>query len=360
MRENLRHSRLAFAAAMAAGLLLAALPAQAINNYQGSVTAACGTFAGSGYNVVAAVTAANWNLSTVQYTWSPAPTSITHVDDSLGVTRYFAVSPLRPYTVTVTDNSNNFQAAYSFTVTSCAAVRLGMTWSLQGPPNATTGTIAVGCGSTCNATQGDTLCSASLPILCIQRSTSMFPLPARGEQLGHRRRVGERRRRHHRAHRSAHHARGGQRPLCCRLRPRLAGRRVPRRLGLELPSLRRRGQLGRTILGRHRRSARRRLLVAPSAFSATRRRPCRARPSPDPPERTPAPNTTQGARRRHLSPRGRRGNDAGAQPAPDASPDLAAMRAAASFAALHAAASLAAARAAASSAAIAARYGRGP
>jgi len=52
----------------------------------------------------------------------------------------------------------------------------GLTWKLLGT-NSTTGTIAVGCWSGCDAFQGDTACTAALPILCIKKSGTGFPLP---------------------------------------------------------------------------------------------------------------------------------------------------------------------------------------
>jgi concanavalin A-like lectin/glucanase superfamily protein len=59
-------------------------------------------------------------------------------------------------------------------------VAKGMTWKV-GAVNPTNGTVAVGCGSTqpgaCNPTAGDTPCGASLPLLCIYKPPSAFPVP---------------------------------------------------------------------------------------------------------------------------------------------------------------------------------------
>ncbi|HET9211735.1 MAG TPA: flagellar hook-length control protein [Thermoanaerobaculia bacterium] len=52
----------------------------------------------------------------------------------------------------------------------------GLTWKLLGT-NSTTGTVTVGCWSGCNAYSGDTSCTTSLPILCIKKSGTGFPLP---------------------------------------------------------------------------------------------------------------------------------------------------------------------------------------
>jgi hypothetical protein len=164
--------RFAIAAAMVSGMLVLPPPMHATLNYSGSVTASCGTYTGSGYNVLAS---SDWPVSSLTYSFSPTPNAVSSVDDSSGYARYYSLSPLGTYTVTVQDSMGNHQGTYSITVSSCASVHMGMTWSFQGL-NTTTGTISVGCGTTCNATQGDTLCSASLPILCILRSGA--PLPA--------------------------------------------------------------------------------------------------------------------------------------------------------------------------------------
>jgi sugar lactone lactonase YvrE len=52
----------------------------------------------------------------------------------------------------------------------------GMTWSLLSV-NVPTGTIRVGCGNACDAYHGDTLCTTPLPLLCIKKSGTGFPLP---------------------------------------------------------------------------------------------------------------------------------------------------------------------------------------
>jgi hypothetical protein len=65
---------------------------------------------------------------------------------------------------------------YPFTAPNCAPVKSGMTWKFEGT-NSPSGTIRVGCGNNCNAYQGDTACTAALPILCIRKSGAGFPLP---------------------------------------------------------------------------------------------------------------------------------------------------------------------------------------
>jgi hypothetical protein len=55
----------------------------------------------------------------------------------------------------------------------------GMTW-VHSASNAQNGTITVGCGPTsapCNAYQGDTVCTEKLPLLCIYKNPSAFPVP---------------------------------------------------------------------------------------------------------------------------------------------------------------------------------------
>lgn len=66
--------------------------------------------------------------------------------------------------------------------------RLGMTWTTAtNHPNPINGTAVVSCHGTaptgigsksCNAYQGDTACSTELPLLCIKKDASAFPLPA--------------------------------------------------------------------------------------------------------------------------------------------------------------------------------------
>ena len=57
------------------------------------------------------------------------------------------------------------------------AKKKGMTWELIAT-NVPTGTIKVGCvGPACDAHQGDTPCTTPLPLLCIRKSGTGFPLP---------------------------------------------------------------------------------------------------------------------------------------------------------------------------------------
>lgn len=59
---------------------------------------------------------------------------------------------------------------------STSGCKKGMTWA-QVAVNAPTGTVRVGCANACNASTGDTLCTTSLPMLCIRKSGTGFPLP---------------------------------------------------------------------------------------------------------------------------------------------------------------------------------------
>jgi hypothetical protein len=63
-------------------------------------------------------------------------------------------------------------AVYQFMVPLC---RSGMTWNLI-TTNAPTGTVRVGCGTSCDARKGDTPCIQPLPLLCIRKSGTGFPL----------------------------------------------------------------------------------------------------------------------------------------------------------------------------------------
>lgn len=51
----------------------------------------------------------------------------------------------------------------------------GMTWSLQQVYS--NGTSRVGCKVACDAYKGDTPCTTPLPLLCIRKSGTGFPLP---------------------------------------------------------------------------------------------------------------------------------------------------------------------------------------
>ena len=53
---------------------------------------------------------------------------------------------------------------------------MGLTWKLVAT-NSPTGTISVGCANGCNAYQGDTPCTTALPLLCIKKTGTGFPLP---------------------------------------------------------------------------------------------------------------------------------------------------------------------------------------
>lgn len=51
----------------------------------------------------------------------------------------------------------------------------GMTWKFIAT-NAPTGTVKVGCAASCDAYKGDTPCNKALPLLCIRKAGSGFPL----------------------------------------------------------------------------------------------------------------------------------------------------------------------------------------
>jgi hypothetical protein len=68
-------------------------------------------------------------------------------------------------------------AIYPHPMPSCGgAPKKGMTWA-HTKSNAQTGTITVGC-SGCDASHGDTVCTQSLPLLCIYKPPTPFQLPA--------------------------------------------------------------------------------------------------------------------------------------------------------------------------------------
>jgi len=68
------------------------------------------------------------------------------------------------------------ELSLSLANTSCAVVQGGgLTWA-QISTNVPTGTVKVGCAN-CNAYHGDTPCTAPLPMLCIKKSGTGFPLP---------------------------------------------------------------------------------------------------------------------------------------------------------------------------------------
>jgi hypothetical protein len=59
---------------------------------------------------------------------------------------------------------------------SASASARGLTWR-QISRNPATGTILVGCGVECDSYNGDTPCTAALPLLCIKKAGAGFPLP---------------------------------------------------------------------------------------------------------------------------------------------------------------------------------------
>lgn len=145
----------------------------AIENYTGNVVGQCVDVDNVTYSAVGTIGggSANWYVNTLTYTFIPTPASLSFVDDPSSKIRYFKVSP-GSYTVNVT-NSAGPQGTYTITVPNCAK---GMTWKFVAV-NAPSGTVRVGCANSCNATQGDTQCTTSLPLLCIKKSGTGFPLP---------------------------------------------------------------------------------------------------------------------------------------------------------------------------------------
>jgi hypothetical protein len=152
---------------------MAATGARAIENYTGNVVGGCENHEGVIYNVKATVTAPNWSVGGLTYTFTPAPPSVAQFDLN-DKNRLFSVTP-GTYTVTVTNPA--LQGTYSITAPNCAPARKGMTWRLV-RTNSPTGTIRVGCGNNeCDPRQGDTPCTSALPLLCIRKTGVGFPLP---------------------------------------------------------------------------------------------------------------------------------------------------------------------------------------
>ena len=145
----------------------------AIEYYTGNVVGQCVDYNNVTYSALATIGSGspNWYVNTLTYTFVPTPASLSFVDDPSNKSRYFKVSP-GSYTVNVT-NSGGPQGTYTITVPNCAK---GMTWKLLAT-NTPTGTVRVGCGNSCDATKGDTQCTTALPLLCIKKSGTGFPLP---------------------------------------------------------------------------------------------------------------------------------------------------------------------------------------
>ncbi|MES1245726.1 MAG: hypothetical protein ABUT39_29235 [Acidobacteriota bacterium] len=153
--------------------LIASNEARAIPFYTGSVVGECVEYQGTTYNVKAAVTAPLWTLQGLIYTFTPTPAKVTSVDVD-DRNRYFSVTP-GAYQVKV--GNPEIQGTYSINAPDCSPPRKGMTWRLTST-NSPTGTIHVGCGNNeCDPRQGDTDCTTALPILCIKKSGTGFPLP---------------------------------------------------------------------------------------------------------------------------------------------------------------------------------------
>lgn len=70
----------------------------------------------------------------------------------------------------------SLSCALTFAVQAHAQSGKGMTWKFIGT-NTPTGTVRVGCANSCDAYNGDTLCTTALPLLCIKKSGTGFPLP---------------------------------------------------------------------------------------------------------------------------------------------------------------------------------------
>ncbi len=164
--------------------LVAPRQAAAIENYYGNVVGQCVTYENVIYNVNASIStqSPNWFVAMLQYVFNTTPNPSNPFTPSTSVdpddkTRYFLVTP-GTYKVTVQNPA--LQGEYQITVPSCAPPPKGLTWKLVST-NAPTGTIRVGCGNSagqneCNPYQGDTACTAALPILCIKKAGTGFPL----------------------------------------------------------------------------------------------------------------------------------------------------------------------------------------
>jgi hypothetical protein len=77
--------------------------------------------------------------------------------------------------ITSLQNGGIPSGVYPYSGVTCGGLTKGMTW-LHTKSNAQTGTITVGC-SGCDAGHGDTPCSQQLPVLCIYKPPTPFPLP---------------------------------------------------------------------------------------------------------------------------------------------------------------------------------------
>jgi hypothetical protein len=81
-------------------------------------------------------------------------------------------------TTSAASTGGSTSQSYPITMPACGSTAnsKGMTWKLTAT-NVPTGTISVGCGNTCDAIHGDTPCTTALPLLCIRKAGTGFPLP---------------------------------------------------------------------------------------------------------------------------------------------------------------------------------------
>jgi hypothetical protein len=101
------------------------------------------------------------------------------------VTRAGLVAPRGQVIVSITffkdiivgsDPSDTFGSVrFQVTYATCFQAQNGMTW-IHSASDAQTGAITVGCNG-CNPYNGDTACTQALPLLCIYKPATPFPLP---------------------------------------------------------------------------------------------------------------------------------------------------------------------------------------
>jgi hypothetical protein len=134
------------------------------------VVGECVTYNDITYNMTAS-TGINWLVSDVEWVFNPTPAQLATVDDPSGKIRYFLVPP------GTYDVSAKTQANFpSIIAPDCAPPPKGLTWKLVST-NSPTGTVRVGCGAECDPYLGDVECTEALPLLCIKKAGTGFPLP---------------------------------------------------------------------------------------------------------------------------------------------------------------------------------------
>lgn len=141
--------------------------------------ASCQELQGVTYNLTV-IAPEGQRVEDFTYSFSPQPEHvIAKAMDSQ--TQVFNMAPGQ-YTLTtqLVAEKSELEWVTSVVVDSCGQNGHGMTWRLARVENPT-GVLTVGCGSNdygneCNAYSGDTSCSTVLPILCIRKNGSRFPL----------------------------------------------------------------------------------------------------------------------------------------------------------------------------------------